>query len=142
MFHRKRIVLNQPVLGFDDKGNLLNYVAIDQFSGQEFNMNRFGWMQSDISALMQADSLAIQDRILSRLNLIRSDPSNAGKSDKQLLQELIPRTVQSYGELSMFLDWYKTKYGEPLFEPLNEPDKKKDDASVDDPVVETSNVNE
>lgn len=116
-----------PFIAKNKTGLPINFVPVDQFSGQEFNKNKFGWPRSDVSALMQADSLSMQDRILSRLTILKDDPSLKGKSDDELLKMLIPRSIQSYGEMSAFMDWYERQYGKPLFEPNTDSVKKDDE---------------
>lgn len=126
-----RVPVSDSFVPRDNNGHVINPVVVDQYSGQEFNINQFGWMKSDVDILLQADSLSVQEKIMSRLQLLKDDPSNKDKSDQELIQSLIPRTVQSYGELSMFMDWYKQKYGEPLFEPQNDSDKPSDEPTPD-----------
>lgn len=111
------IIVAATFIKMDKNGNVADPVVIDQYSGQEFNKNEYGWPRSDVSAIMEADSLQIQDRLLSRLQLLKDDPSNAGKTDKELVRDLIPRNVQSFGELSAYMKWYQAKFGELLFSP-------------------------
>lgn len=137
MFHCEPKIIKGNFARKDKSGHLLNPVVIDQFAGQPFQKNKFGWPASDVSILINSDRSAVADRVMSRLQLLRDDPNNKDKTDAELIRDLIPRSMQSYGELSAYMDWYKAKYGEPLFEPNPEPEKKDEPEPPADPAPES-----
>lgn len=81
-------------------------LVIDPIGSQEFQVNTFGWYDSDITTLVNAQSMSVQDNIMNRLSVLRKT-SNSGLTDAQLLKILVPRYCQSYSERSKFMEYLK-----------------------------------
>lgn len=79
-------------------------VVIDQFSGQEFNLNDAGWIRNDLAAAVRAQSLTEYQAIVNRLTEIKQ---NGGISEDMSIDDAIsaikPRWAQSPNELEIFV---------------------------------------
>lgn len=117
-----------------------NRYVVDPVAFQDFNRNSFGWIKSDITALVEAQTIQLQDNIMSRLTVLKSTALK-GLSDAQILKTLVPRYCQSYQEREGFFEYLRAN-NPALFnevEKLQEEKKKVVDDPVDDPVVEPTN---
>lgn len=108
-------LLTAPV---DSDGRVVRPLNVDQYPSQEFNCNRAGWTSNDLSLLERASTLAESERILARLQSIRANnPSNAGKSDADLIREIKPAWVQTPSEIDKFMryqaSYIESKIGSP-----------------------------
>lgn len=108
-----------------------NRYVVDPVACQEFNRNSFGWLKSDISALLEAQTLQLQDNIMSRLTVLRST-NFKGLTDAQILKTLVPRYCQSYQERENFFEYLRANNPDLFAEVSNlEEDKKKNDVEVE-----------
>ena len=83
---------------------------VDAFAGQSFNVNPFGHIQSDVSALMQAQSKSEYDLIAQRLVEAQgADPDNTGLSDTDLFRFSQGRYNQTPAEVAYMAEAI-TKY--------------------------------
>lgn len=90
----------------DEKGNVV-VLPIDQFNSQEFNRGNNGLPANDITLLMRAQSQAEYDMLAARLQEVRkTEPSNDGKSDSDIIKAIWPRSAQTPSELNKFMDYY------------------------------------
>lgn len=95
----------------DKNKNAVNAIPVDQFNSQEFNLGLNGLPASDITLLARAQSIKEYELILSRLQEVRTkNPNNKGKSDKQIIGEMMPSWVQTPAEIDKFVDWYNASH--------------------------------
>ena len=91
----------------DEHGNRRFVRPIDQFNSQSFNVGFNGLPANDITLLARAQSLKEYEVILSRLQEVKSSGvNNKGKTDKQIIGEMMPSWVQSPAEIDKFMSWY------------------------------------
>ena len=98
-----QITLNRCTTVRYEDGRIVNARVVDPYGSQEFIINRFGWVTSDISLLFNADSQNLQDNLLSRLQVLKSDAPNL--TARQMLDTLVPRYCQSYAERARFMEY-------------------------------------
>lgn len=98
-------------------------LVIDPIGTQEFQVNSFGWYDSDITTLINAQSMSVQDNIMNRLSIL-SKTANTDLTDAQLLKVLIPRYCQSFGERSKFMEYLKESSPD-LFEQVSKDEEKR-----------------
>lgn len=80
---------------------------VDAFAGQTFNINSFGHIKSDVSALMEAQSKSEQDLIAQRLVEAQgSNPDLSGLTDSDIFKYSMSRYYQTPAEVE--------RYGESL----------------------------
>lgn len=80
---------------------------VDAFAGQTFNINAFGHIKSDVSALMEAQSKSEQDLIAQRLVEAQgSNPDLSGLTDSDIFKYSMSRYYQTPAEVE--------RYGESL----------------------------
>lgn len=84
--------------------------VIDPYAQQSFMKNRFGWLTSDISLLLSADNESLVGNIMSRLEVLKG--SGDKRSEREMLDSLIPRYCQSFAERSKFMDYVHEKHPE------------------------------
>lgn len=88
-------------------GSDVNRVPIDQFNSQSFNIGSNGLPANDITLLMRAQNVREYEVILNRLQEVRvKNPNNKGKTDKQIIGEMMPSWVQTPAEIDKFMNWY------------------------------------
>ena len=74
---------------------------VDAFAGKSFNINPFGHIQNDVSALMQAQSKNEYDLIAQRLVEVQGqDPDNSDLSDTDLFRFAVGRHYQTPAEVA------------------------------------------
>lgn len=107
MFRFNNLKFDTSILEYRDKERKPlpeHLVAIDQFSGQDFNLNDAGWIRNDLSAAVRAQSLTEYQAIVNRLVEIKQ---KGGIPDDMPLDEAIsqikPRWAQSPNELEIFM---------------------------------------
>lgn len=110
-----------------------NRYVVDPVATQDFNRNSFGWLKSDITALVEAQTMQLQDNIMSRLTVLRST-SLKGLSDAQILQTLVPRYCQSYQEREGFFAYLHANNPELFNEvqKLQEEDKESEETATEE----------
>lgn len=88
-----------------DKRVVRRLAFVDQYDGQEFNINEAGYPRNDISSLARAQSKSEFDAILSRLT-VTSDSKSLPKdlSDKDALKLLRSKYTQSPNELMLYAE--------------------------------------
>lgn len=76
---------------------------VDAFAGQTFNVNEFGHIKSDVSALMEAQTKSEQDLIAQRLVEAQgSNPDLSGLSDADIFKYSMSRYYQTPAEVQAF----------------------------------------
>lgn len=81
-------------------------VPIDNFDGQDFNLNEAGWVRNDISQIARAQSLQEYNLIMSRLQVIYESKSlPEGMTVEQALKTIRPRFCQSPNELQQWIEF-------------------------------------
>lgn len=74
---------------------------VDAFAGKSFNINPFGHIQNDVSALMQAQSRSEYDMIAQRLVEVQGEnPDNSNLSDTDLFRFAVGRHFQTPAEVA------------------------------------------
>lgn len=87
------------------KSQFNSYAApVDQFDGQDFNLNDCGFIRNDLSQLMRSQSQAEYDMKLKALTEFTSSslPDNVSVTDA--ISFIMPRYTQSPSELSYFAE--------------------------------------
>lgn len=76
---------------------------VDAFAGQTFNVNEFGHIKSDVSALMEAQTKSEQDLISQRLVEAQgSNPDLSGLTDADIFKYSMSRYYQTPAEVQAF----------------------------------------
>lgn len=76
---------------------------VDAFAGQTFNVNEFGHIKSDVSALMEAQTKSEQDLIAQRLVEAQgSNPDLSGLTDADIFRYSMSRYYQTPAEVQQF----------------------------------------
>ena len=76
---------------------------VDAFAGQTFNINAFGHIKSDVSALMEAQSQNEKDLIAQRLVEAQgNNPDLSGLTDSDIFKYSMSRYYQSPAEIAQF----------------------------------------
>lgn len=76
---------------------------VDAFAGQTFNVNEFGHIKSDVSALMEAQTKSEQDLIAQRLVEAQgSNPDLSGLTDADIFKYSMSRYYQTPAEVQAF----------------------------------------
>lgn len=76
---------------------------VDAFAGATFNINEFGHIKSDVSALMEAQSKSEQDLISQRLVEAQgSNPDLSGLTDADIFRYSMSRYYQTPAEVQAF----------------------------------------
>lgn len=78
---------------------------VDAFAGQTFNINQFGHIKSDVSALMEAQSQSEKDLIAQRLVEAQgSNPDLSGLTDSDIFKYSQSRYYQTPAEVQQFAE--------------------------------------
>lgn len=98
----------QKVLRVND--DISYNIVVDQRAGADACLNRFGWPANEITLLMKLqqenpDSPLVNHLERSLFELPTPQVDNSGKSDSQIISEVIPKYV---GTLSEYLKWVET----------------------------------
>lgn len=114
---------------------------VDQMSANDYNINEYGFIRNDITALERAGTSQEVELIMSRLREMRSDPVNADISDDEILRRVIPRYAQDPTEYAAYLDYINSLDRELID---NEMRRQTSAATDTEPTgnVEPSTVNE
>lgn len=88
-------------------------LPVDQYPAQDFNKGLNGLPANDLTLLERAQSAQEVELILSRLQELRSQSKNVGKSDAELICEIVPRWVQTPSEIDKFMEYYYNNVVEP-----------------------------
>ena len=98
---------------------------VDQTPAQEFNVGSNGFPQSDITALMNANSRELYESILAGMRELEPEADTFDEfTDLQRLQLLKPRLLQDPVELKAYYQFvtdYVKANSEPISEPTPEP---------------------
>ena len=100
----------------DEKTNKrVNFRPVDQFPAQEFNKGANGFPANDITLLSRATNTKEAEIIIQRLEEVKVDnPDNSGKSDVQILKEIVPSWVNTPYLLDQFVQYYNSTHPIPL----------------------------
>ena len=91
----------QPIYVPLREDNKPDVCPVDAFAGKSFNINPFGHIQSDVSALMEAQSRSEYDMIAQRLVEVQGeDPDNSKLSDTDLFRFAVGRHYQTPAEVA------------------------------------------
>lgn len=91
----------QPIYVPLREDNKPDVCPVDAFAGKSFNINPFGHIQSDVSALMQAQSRSEYDMIAQRLVEVQGEnPDNSNLSDTDLFRFAVGRHFQTPAEVA------------------------------------------
>ena len=84
----------------------LNFIVagVDQFDGQDFNINDCGFIRNDLCQLMRAQSQAEYDMKLKTLTEIPSSSIPDDVSIEDVIATITPRYAQSPAELAIFAE--------------------------------------
>lgn len=83
----------------------IDVCPVDAFAGQTFNMNEFGHIKSDVSALMEAQSVAEKDLIAQRLVEAQGEnPDLSGLTDSDIFKYSTSRYYQTPAEVLQFAE--------------------------------------
>lgn len=82
---------------------LLKHVVVDQSYSQDFAINEFGHIRSDISLLFSSQSEEQAAAILKRLADVPASPDTKGLSDSEIISQIVPRNCQSPAQISSFM---------------------------------------
>lgn len=95
----------------DKNERFIGAVPIDQFNSQSFNLGANGLPACDITLLARSTSMNDYAVILQRLqeNKVKN-PDNKGKTDAQIIGEMMPSWVQTPSEIDRFVDWYNSTH--------------------------------
>lgn len=95
-------VLPEIIFPVRSDGNV-DVCPVDAFAGATFNINEFGHIKSDVSALMEAQSKSEQDLISQRLvELQGQNPDLSGLSDADKFKFSMSRYFQTPAEVQSF----------------------------------------
>lgn len=111
----------------DKDGHNIRLVPVDQFNSQTFNLGFNGLPANDITLLARAQSDLEYQTILARLKEQPQSKTNEGKTDKQIIAEMMPSWVQTPAEIDKFMDWYNKSHEVPFSQVT-----KTDSVSVDE----------
>lgn len=117
----------------DNRRNILNSIevkqrlVIDGIADQSFAKNSHGWIESDLALLAKANTQQELDYALSKLREVGIvSSSNDGKSIREVLDSVMPRYVQTPGELSAYAEYYSSLHVPSVDESSVVDDNKKD----------------
>lgn len=101
----------------DNKRKIINSVdivlrkVVDGYGGQDFARNSHGWPMNDLALLQKANTQQELDLALSRLREVGVlKNNNEGKSVRQVLDDVLPRYVQTPAEISRYAEYYSSLY--------------------------------
>lgn len=78
-------------------------VSVDQSYAQDFAINEFGHVRSDVTLLMSSQSEDEVKLLMSRFTeLPNYSPDTVGLSDGEILSSLVPRSCQSPAQISRY----------------------------------------
>lgn len=107
-------------------------MPVDQYCSQDFAKSSHGWPMSDLALLAKAQTQQEFDLAVSRLRELNiPSQNNEGKTVRQILDDVVPRWVQTPAELQQYAKYYYSSFGksDPV-DSSGSDDKKK---SSDDP---------
>lgn len=110
-------------------------VVIDSFDTQDFNRAENGFIRSDISQLMRAQTREEYERLLSRMERLPVDKGIGDMSVDDAMRLIRPRYAQSANEVEAFAESLRQQGISKLHEAYSEMLKNRDS---DTPSVETS----
>lgn len=91
----------QPIFVPLREDNQADVCPVDAFAGKSFNINPFGHIQNDVSALMQAQSRSEYDMIAQRLVEVQGEnPDTSDLSDTDLFRFAVGRHFQTPAEVA------------------------------------------
>lgn len=99
----------------DNRRNFLKCIdsnqrlVVDGVGDQSFAKNSHGWIMNDLSLLVNANTKQDIDFAMSRLREIGlPGTNNEGKTVREVLDNIIPRYVQTPSELSRYAEFYSS----------------------------------
>lgn len=89
----------------DDENNVpLNVIFLNQQQAEKQNINPQGFIRNDMLNVELQQNATAASAALQRLQEVAQQNINAGKSDKQIIAEIIPAHLQTPAELERFQD--------------------------------------
>lgn len=126
----------------DNRRNILSSIevkqrlVIDGIADQSFAKNTHGWIENDLALLQKANTQQELDYALSKLQQVGVVSSrNEDKSVREVLDAVLPRYVQTPGELSAYAEYYSSIHvpsedvSSKVDDPEGQDDKSKKEAS-------------
>ena len=99
------------------KDGEIDVCPVDAFAGQTFNVSEFGHIKSDVSALMEAQSVSEKDLIAQRLVEAQGEnPDLSGLTDSYIFKYSTSRYYQTPAEVQQFAESIAKASYEPLTE--------------------------
>ena len=87
------------------KDGEIDVCPVDAFAGQTFNVSEFGHIKSDVSALMEAQSVSEKDLIAQRLVEAQGEnPDLSGLTDSDIFKYSTSRYYQTPAEVQQFAE--------------------------------------
>lgn len=107
----------------------LNKLAVDQTPALRFGVNKYGFLRSDRDLLLAAaannDEKQVRDIMEMAAQSGVTNPPNAGMTDEQLLDSLVPHWVNSPGDFRQFARELAYKYSNNVQpQPVETPSEK------------------
>lgn len=92
-----------------DKKDKHSIAPVDQFPAQDFCLGENGFVRSPLSVALRTQDEKLRQAILSRINE-RDVVDNSGKSDDELIKDLVPRSVQTPSEILAYTKLFNEMY--------------------------------
>lgn len=98
-------VVKEELPNTDDKELLYgeNVQPVDPFYSQSFVMGENGVYLNEIERTRRAESVEVQNQILSQLRDFRINNPNTKLDDSQIIERIVPRNVQNFAEVNSYI---------------------------------------
>lgn len=103
MFKSVRKLASFPTLV--DKKLLYSIAPVDQFGAQKFCIGDNGFTRSPLSIALRTQDEQLRQAILSGISE-RVSRSDGDKTDSELIESLVPRSVQSPAEIAAYVKYF------------------------------------
>lgn len=88
-----------------DKKLLYTIAPVDQFGAQKFCLGENGFTRSPLSIALRTQDEQLRQAILSGISE-RVSRSDGDKTDRELIECLVPRSVQSPAEIASYVKYF------------------------------------
>lgn len=88
-----------------DKKLLYTIAPVDQFGAQNFCLGENGFTRSPLSIALRTQDEQLRQAILSGISE-RVSRSDGAKTDRELIESLVPRSVQSPAEIASYVKYF------------------------------------
>lgn len=103
MFKSVRKLASFPTI--IDKKLLYSIAPVDQFGSQKFCLGDNGFTRSPLSIALRTQDEQLRQAILSGISE-RVSRSDRDKTDRELIESLVPRSVQSPAEIAAYVKYF------------------------------------